>query len=124
VPHTTATIVDHLRSLALQAPGAAAAAVYDQPIGLRLLFADPGSGEEHYLVRYPAGLRGRCHRHTVAHTIVVLDGQLEANGQVIGPGAYAHFPAGEPMRHQATADGPCLFVVLFHGPFDVELVGD
>jgi quercetin dioxygenase-like cupin family protein len=119
-----ATIFDQLRSLELQEPGAAAAAVYDQPIALRLLYEDPASGEEHYLVRYPAGVRGRVHRHTAAHTIVVLEGRLDANGQVIGPGAYAHFPAGEPMQHQATAQGPCLFVLLFHGPFDVEVLGE
>jgi quercetin dioxygenase-like cupin family protein len=117
-------IVDRLESLELREPGAAAAAIYDQPIGLRLLYEDPTSGEEHYLVRDPAGLRGRVHRHTAAQTIVVLDGRLEANGQVIGPGSYAHFPAGEPMRHQATQDGPCLFVLLFHGPFDVEVLDD
>jgi quercetin dioxygenase-like cupin family protein len=121
--YSTATIVDQLRSLELHEPGAAAAAVYDKSIELRLLFEDPLSGEEHYLVRYPAGLKGRLHRHTAAHTIVVLDGQLEANGQLIGPGAYAHFPAREPMRHQSTVAGPCLFVLLFHGPFDVEIVG-
>jgi quercetin dioxygenase-like cupin family protein len=119
-----ATIVDHLQSLELQEPGATAAAVYDRPIGLRPLYEDPASGEEHYLVRYPTGVRGRPHRHAAAHTIVVLDGWLDANGQVIGPGSYAHFPAGELMRHQATRDGPCLFVLLFHGPFDVEVVGE
>jgi quercetin dioxygenase-like cupin family protein len=116
----SATIVDHLRSLELQEPGAQAAAIYDQPIALRLLYQDPVSGEEHYVVRYPPGVRGRPHRHSAAHTIVVLEGRLEANGQVIGPGAYVHFPAGEPMQHQATVEGPCLFVLLFHGPFDVE----
>lgn len=119
-----ATIVDGLRSLELEEPGAAAAAIYDQPIALRLLYQDPTSGEEHYLVRYPAGVRGRLHRHTAAHTIVVLEGRLEANGQVVGPGAYVHYPAGEPMRHQATADEPCLFVLLFHGPFDVEALSE
>ncbi len=119
-----ATIVDRLHSLELREPDAAAAAVYDRPIGLRLLYADSVSGEEHYLVRYPSGLKGRLHRHTAAHTIVVLEGQLEANGEVIGPGSYAHFPAGEPMRHQATEAGPCLFVLLFHGPFDVEVLHD
>ena len=118
------TIVDQLQSLELQAPGEAAAAVYDRPIGLRLLFEDPVSGDEHYLVRYPIGLKGLVHRHTAAHTIVVLEGQLVVNGQVIGPGAYAHFPAGEPMRHQATEDVSCLFVLLFHGPFDVEVVSE
>jgi Cupin domain len=70
-----------------------------------------------------AGLTGRPHQHTAAHTIIVLEGQLDANGRVIGPGSYAHFPAGEVMRHQAAGDGPCLFVLLFHGPFDVRLAG-
>lgn len=118
------TIVDRLRSLELREPGEAAAAIYDRPIGLRLLYADPESGEEHYLVRYPTGVRARVHRHTAAHTMVVLEGSLDVNGRVIGPGSYAHFPAGAPMRHQATEDGPCLFVLLFHGPFDVEALGE
>lgn len=118
-----ATIVDELRSMELTDPSAAAAAVYDRPIGLQLLYAEPG-GEEHYLVRYPAGLGGRPHQHTAAHTIVVVEGQLDANGHVIGPGSYAHFPAGQVMRHQAAGDAPCLFVLLFHGPFDVQLADE
>ena len=122
--HTAATIVGQLRSLELREPAAAAAAVYDRPIGLRLLFEDPASGQEHYLVRYPEGLRGRVHRHTAAHTIVVLEGRLEANGQVIGPGSMVHLPGREAMQHQATDDGPCLFVLLFHGPFDVQVLDD
>jgi len=120
----TAVIIGELGSLELRAPSAGAAAIYDQPIGLRLLYSDPGSGEEHYVVRYPAGLRGRPHQHTAAHTIIVLGGQLDANGRVIGPGSYAHFPAGEVMRHQAAGEGPCLFVLLFHGPFDVRLADE
>jgi quercetin dioxygenase-like cupin family protein len=122
VTDASATIIGELRSLELREPGAAAAAVYNQPIGLRLLYEDPASGEEHYLVRYPKGLKGQVHRHTAAHTLVVLEGRLEANGQIIGPGSYAHFPAGVPMQHQATEEEACLFVLLFHGPFDVELV--
>ena len=116
----SATIVDQLRSLELQEPGPAAAAIYDQPTTLRPLYEDPTSGEEHYLVRYPAGVRGRPHRHPAAHTIVMLEGRLDANGHVIGPGAYVHFPPGEPTQHQATVDELCLFVLLFHGAFDVE----
>jgi quercetin dioxygenase-like cupin family protein len=119
-----AIIVGELASLELREPSSAAAAVYDQPIRMRLLYEEPGGGEEHYLVRYPAGLRGRPHQHTAAHTIIVLDGQLDANGTMIGPGSYAHFPGGQPMRHQAAGDAPCLFVLLFHGPFDVALVNE
>jgi quercetin dioxygenase-like cupin family protein len=118
------TIIDDLASLELAEPGAAAAAVYDRAIGLRTLYEDRESGEEHYLIRYPAGTQGRWHRHSVAHTIVVLEGRLQADGQIIGPGAYAHFPAGVPMRHQATDDEACLFVIIFHGPFDVEMVAE
>jgi quercetin dioxygenase-like cupin family protein len=124
VKYGPATIVDELRLLELQEPGPAAAAIYDKPIALRLLYQDPTSGAEHYLVRYPAGVKGRIHRHTAAHTIVVLEGRLDANGRVIGPGAYVHFPAGEPMQHQATADEPCLFVLLFNGAFDVEALSE
>ena len=117
-----AIIVGDLRTVDLGVPSDSAAAIYDQPIGLRTLYEDPVSGEEHHLIRYPAGVRGRRHRHTAAHTLVVLDGWLEANGQVIGPGSYAHFPGGEVMRHQAANDRPCLFVALFHGRFDVEVL--
>lgn len=117
-----AVVIGALTSLGLEAPGAAAAAVYDKPIGVRLLFADPQSGEEHYIVRYPPGVRASMHRHSAAHTIVVLEGHLEANGQVIGPGSYAHFPAREAMRHQPAGNEPCLLVIVFHGPFDVEIL--
>ena len=87
-----AVVVADLHTAALDDPGAAAAAVYDRPIGLRLLHEDAQAGE-HYLIRYPAGVKGRIHQHSAAHTIVVLEGTLDANGQLIGPGSYAHFPA-------------------------------
>ncbi|HKF17568.1 MAG TPA: cupin domain-containing protein [Candidatus Dormibacteraeota bacterium] len=92
--------------------------IYDREIGLRLLYEDPDSGAEHYLIRYPAGLRTRLHRHTAAHTIVVLEGRLEVNDQVVGPGAYCHFPAGEAMRHAPAEGDSCLFVIIFSGPVD------
>jgi len=119
-----ATIADGLTALDFREPSCAAAAVYDRPIGLHLLYEDPVSGEEHYAVRYPSELRGHAHSHTAAHTIVVIDGQLEVNGRVIGPGSYAHFPGNEMMRHQAAGDGPCYFVLIFHGPFDVTILDD
>ena len=112
-----AIIVDNLTSVEL---GQSQLVVYDREIGLRLLYQDPDSGAEHYLIRYPAGLKARSHRHTAAHTVVVLEGRLEVNNEVIGPGAYCHFPPGEAMRHAPAEDDSCLFVIVFHGPFDVE----
>jgi quercetin dioxygenase-like cupin family protein len=95
--------------------------IYDREIGVRLLYRDPGSGAEHYLIRYPPGLKVRVHRHTRAQTVVVLEGRLAVNDEVvIGPGAYCHFPPGETMLHAPADDGPCLFVSMFDGPADVE----
>lgn len=96
--------------------------IYDRPIGLRPLYQDPASGAEHYLVRYPAGLVAGWHRHSAAHTIVLLEGRLEVNGEVVGPGSYCHFPAGVTMQHAPVGDEPCLFINVFHGPSDVEPV--
>ena len=95
-------------------------AIYDRPVGLRLLYQDPTSGAEHYLVRYPGGLKALRHRHTAAQTIVVLEGKLVAGGRTIGPGAYCHFAAGRTQHHAAADATGCLFVTIFHGPFDVE----
>jgi len=111
-----AIIADHLASLPLEQ---SQPVIYDRPIGLRLLYEDPDTGAEHYLIRYPAGLQARSHRHTAAHTIVVLEGQLLANGTVVGPGSYVHFPAGAVMHHAPAPGSSCLFVTIFHGPFDV-----
>jgi quercetin dioxygenase-like cupin family protein len=117
VRYGRAVVVDQLRSVEL---GPSQSVIYDREVGLRLLHQDPGSGAEHYLIRYPAGLRTRLHRHTAAHTIVVLDGRLEVNNQVVGPGAYCHFPPGETMRHAPADGGSCLFVIIFDGPVDVQ----
>jgi quercetin dioxygenase-like cupin family protein len=96
--------------------------VYGSPIGLRLLWQDPRTGAEHYLVRYPAGLEASWHRHSAAHTIYVIEGRLHANDRVLEPGTYRHFPAGEPMWHAPAEGTSCLFPIMFAGPFDVEVV--
>jgi quercetin dioxygenase-like cupin family protein len=116
-----AVIVDDLGSVEL---GPSHSVIYDREIALRLLYEDPDTGAEHYLIRYPRGVRTRLHRHTAAHTIVVLEGRLEVNGQVVGPGAYCHFPAGEAMRHAPAGEGSCLFVIIFHGAVDVFPIDD
>lgn len=112
-----ATIINELKSLPLRQ---SQPAIYDRPIGLQLLLQDPVSGAEHYIVRYPAGLEARTHWHSAAQTIIVIEGHLVVNGQNIGPGSYCHIPANQPMHHVPVQGEPCLFVTIFHGPFDVE----
>jgi quercetin dioxygenase-like cupin family protein len=97
--------------------------IYDRPIGLRLLYQDPLSGAEHYLIRYPPDVRARRHRHSAAHTIIILEGPMEANGQLLHPGSYAHFEAQSIHHHAPANDQSCLFVIMFHGPFDVMPAG-
>jgi quercetin dioxygenase-like cupin family protein len=96
--------------------------IYDRPIGVRLLYQDPGTGAEHYLIRYPAGLHAQHHTHSAAHTIIVLDGVLTANEHILGPLSYCHFPAGTVMHHAPAGGHGCLFVTIFDGPFDVTAV--
>jgi quercetin dioxygenase-like cupin family protein len=115
--HRTAIIVDQLDSVEVDQ---ARPVIYDRDIGMRLLYEDPNTGAEHYLIRYPPGLKAKLHRHTAAQTIIVLEGQIIVNGQVIGPGAYCHFPAGEPMFHAPAKGTGSSFVTIFHGPADVE----
>lgn len=114
-------ILDRLGSVEV---GRSRPVIYDRDIGMRLLYEDPASGAEHYLIRYPAGLGALLHRHTAAQTIVVIEGRLVVNDQTIGPGAYVHFPAGEPMFHAPAGSEGCVFVTIFHGPADVEPLGE
>ena len=114
-------IVDRLASAEMRQ---ARPVIYDRDIGVRLLYEDAKSGAEHYLIKYPAGLRAHVHRHTAAHTVVVLEGRLAVNDKVIGPGAYCHFPAGVPMFHAPAGNDGCLLVFIFDGPQDVEPVGN
>jgi hypothetical protein len=85
---SAATIIPDLATLPLES---SQPVIYDHPIGIRLLYQDPMSGAEHYLVRYPPGMSALRHRHSAAHTIVVLEGKPIANGVRIGPGGYCTF---------------------------------
>lgn len=109
-------VVEELLSLALEDSHIE---IYDRPVGVRLLYQDPDSGAEHYLIRYPEGLRAQPHRHSAAHTIVVLEGGLEVDGRRLAPGAYAHHPAQTVMHHAPAPGHGCRFVLIFHGPYDV-----
>ena len=97
---------------------------YDRPIGLWLLHEDPDSGVEIYVVEYAEGTSAAWHRHSVAHTIVVLVGRLDVNGVSIGPGDLCRYPAGTRMKHEPSAGSVCRFLMVFEGTSDVTLLED
>jgi quercetin dioxygenase-like cupin family protein len=100
--HGKAIIVDGLRSLEAVPKKLV---IYDREIGVNLLYQDPNSRTEQYLIRYPARANAQVHRRTAAQTIVVLEGRLVINDEVVGPGSYCHFPPGEPMYHAPPTTG-------------------
>lgn len=64
-PEPQAVLFDGLSSLELEE---SQPIIYDRPIGMRMLYQDPVSGAEHYLIRYPAGLQARSVIPTRPHT--------------------------------------------------------
>lgn len=67
-------------------------------------------------VRFPAGWTRRgpaiC---AAAEEFVVLDGSIEVNGSLLGPGSVAHVPAGA-VRATTTSAAGCTAVAWFLGP--------
>jgi hypothetical protein len=117
----TPVIVPDVRTVPLRA---SVQEIYSEPIELQQLYLDPRSGAEHYVVRYPSTLTASWHRHSVAHTIVVIEGELLANGEALGVGGYAHFPAGAAMHHAPVPGVGCTFIIIFDGAFDVEAIAE
>lgn len=112
-------VVRDLRTLELPRRTLAA---YDRPIGILLLHADAESGVEVYVIDYPAGLQEAWHQHSVPHTMLVLDGRLDVNGEVIGPGSLCRYPANTPMHHAPAGGESCRFLMIFEGESDMTLV--
>jgi len=96
---------------------------YPKPIARRVLSHNERTGARHILVRYPADLNAPAHHHNCDHTIVVVENDMIINGEVVGPGTYCHFPAGEVMLHTSTAERDCLFLIMFDGPAEFCVEG-
>src|SRR5687768_16003455 len=86
------------------------------------LYADPESGMEIRLVRYPAGVINPAHTHPCGHGMYVLEGTLVTHKGVYGPGSFVWFPEGEVMEHGASADGDVTVVFITNKPFRIDYV--
>jgi quercetin dioxygenase-like cupin family protein len=66
-----------------------------------------------------AGHRLGAHTHrTHHHHVWVLDGHAELLGETVGPGSYAHVPAGVEHDLDATRTEGCTFFYLYLKPGD------
>lgn len=75
----------------------------DAKIPVKVLFSDPDTGMEVFLIRYAAGFTNTWHTHPHAHGMYILDGILNTHKGEFGPGSFVWFPEGGWMEHGATA---------------------
>lgn len=88
------------------------------------LYADPDTGMEVRLVRYPAGFVNPLHTHHCAHGMYVLQGTLVTREGQFGPGSFVWFPEGHVMEHGATAQEAVTVLFITNKPFDIHYVKD
>ena len=86
------------------------------------LFADPDTGMEVRMVRYPAGFTNPLHIHHCAHGMYVLEGALKTRDGEFGVGSFVWFPEGNVMEHGATADEDVTVLFITNKPFDIHYV--
>ena len=91
-----AIIVDGLRAAELEP---ARSVVHDAEFGVRLLYQDPHSGAEHYLVRYPAGLVLAC---TVARPLTRSSSSRAGSPSTTRSSAQAPTVTSRPVKRCST----------------------
>ena len=84
------------------------------------LVADPDTGMEVRLVRYPAGVINVRHTHPCAHGMYVIEGTLVTHTGQFGPGSFVWFPEGMAMEHGATAERDVVVLFITNKPFEIH----
>lgn len=84
---------------------------------LKVLSFDPDTNAGSYIVYWPLGYDpfGR-HRHDGNEELLILEGELNAEGRVYGPGTYMFTPAGQEHGPFVPGQEGCLFLMLLDGP--------
>jgi len=91
-----------------------------RPLYRKDLIADPETGMEVRLVRYPAGFINPRHTHPHAHGLYVLEGTLVTHAGQYGPGHFLWFPEGMVMEHGATAEEDVTVLFITNKPFAID----
>ena len=97
---------------------------YNEKLGRALfrkdLYADPTTGAEIRLVRYPAGVVNPRHTHPFGHGMYDLEGDLVTHKGTFGPGTFVWFPEGEVMEHGASSDGEVTVLFVTNKSFRID----
>lgn len=80
-------------------------------IFVKRLFVDRGRGSVTSLYRFQPGAQIPPHPHGGVEECYVLEGDLEANGEVLGPGDYTCAPAGSFHPSVRTAGGAMVLII-------------
>jgi quercetin dioxygenase-like cupin family protein len=93
-----------------------------RPLFRKDLYADPETGGEIRIVRYPAGVINPAHTHPCGHGMYVLSGTLVTHKGRFGPGYFVWFPEGEVMEHGASADADAVVLFVTNKTFRIDYV--
>jgi quercetin dioxygenase-like cupin family protein len=97
---------------------------FNEKIGRALyrkdLYADPVTGAEVRLVRYPAGVINPRHTHPCGHGMYVLEGTLVTHKGTFQPGTFVWFPEGQAMEHGASPEGDVTVLFVTNKHFRID----
>lgn len=79
-------------------------------VAVKPLYVDKQSGRVTSLVRFDPGVVYPAHEHAADEELLVLSGDLEIQGRVMGPGDYCHGVAGSQHSKGLTRGGALLLV--------------
>lgn len=88
------------------------------------MITDPRNGAVVNFSHYREGFWKAFHRHTCSHGIYVIDGEMQADDTVYGPGWFVWDPAGYQGGHGAAPGRDCHFLFISNIPFDIEFLDE
>ena len=90
----------------------------------KAMVTEPRTGMIVNVSYYPRGYTMGRHKHTCAHGMYIIDGEIETNLGVVKKSEFVWFPADCEMDHGATATKDCTFLFITNAPFDIERLED
>lgn len=88
----------------------------------KTLIADPDTGMEVFIVRYPAGVHTPAHTHNCAHGLFVIEGTLVTHDGTFTEGDFVWYEEGVVGEHGATDATSVTLLFTTNKPFDITFV--